>query len=319
MPSGSALIWLPQNCHPPLGRTIWDERRGNARGGPPPTRRLPWARRLIHLDRTGRRGTSPPDQSVTVLYAAAPAARPARLRATRVPSPRRQPRGGVPRRCAVIGGGYVRGAALWSGPPSGASAPTGAAEGAARARPRRTAAGGHEKRQERPRSVCCERAAHAPATWKSGAALLSTTPVPLALWRLASTLAAMGRAASASPAAAAATIAAVAGAVLIHLAPPAAAATPPTCGVRCEGPAAVSIAVTADIPYGLDRFAGLPSLVADVNAAGARIRAMVNLGDVKDGNDPCSDEYFVAIKETFFDNFTAPLIFTPGDNDWTGA
>jgi len=129
----------------------------------------------------------------------------------------------------------------------------------------------------------------------------------------------MGRVASASPAAAAATIAAVAGTVLMHLAPPAAAETPPTCGVRCEGPAAVSIAVTADIPYGLERFESLPSLVTDVNAAGARIRAMVNLGDIKDGDDPCSDEYFVAVKETFFDNFTAPLIFIPGDNDWTGA
>src|SRR5690625_7662707 len=42
----------------------------------------------------------------------------------------------------------------------------------------------------------------------------------------------------------------------------------------------------------------------------------VYVGDFKDGNHPCTDEYFENMYQ-YFQTFTPPLILTPGDNDWT--
>ena len=42
----------------------------------------------------------------------------------------------------------------------------------------------------------------------------------------------------------------------------------------------------------------------------------VYIGDIKGGNTPCSDELYHNMR-TVFDHHAGPLIFTPGDNDWT--
>jgi len=42
----------------------------------------------------------------------------------------------------------------------------------------------------------------------------------------------------------------------------------------------------------------------------------VHVGDIKAGNTPCSDEYLMKI-HGYFGQFHHPLIFTPGDNEWT--
>lgn len=42
----------------------------------------------------------------------------------------------------------------------------------------------------------------------------------------------------------------------------------------------------------------------------------VFVGDIKEGNSPCTDELFDAMRHVF-DQHLAPLIFTPGDNEWT--
>jgi hypothetical protein len=42
----------------------------------------------------------------------------------------------------------------------------------------------------------------------------------------------------------------------------------------------------------------------------------IHVGDIKNGGSECSDQAFLNIKK-MFDNFDQPLIYTPGDNEWT--
>ena len=43
----------------------------------------------------------------------------------------------------------------------------------------------------------------------------------------------------------------------------------------------------------------------------------VHLGDIKAGSSsPCTDEYFAMVRG-MFDTFKDPLVYTPGDNEWT--
>jgi hypothetical protein len=42
----------------------------------------------------------------------------------------------------------------------------------------------------------------------------------------------------------------------------------------------------------------------------------IHVGDIKDGGSECSDQTFMNVKK-MFDGFDKPLIYTPGDNEWT--
>ena len=42
----------------------------------------------------------------------------------------------------------------------------------------------------------------------------------------------------------------------------------------------------------------------------------VHVGDIKNGSSPCSDEYFRMMLD-MLNRFQAPLVYTPGDNEWT--
>ena len=42
----------------------------------------------------------------------------------------------------------------------------------------------------------------------------------------------------------------------------------------------------------------------------------MHLGDIKNGSSRCDDSYFAQIAAGF-SSLTIPLIFTPGDNEWT--
>jgi hypothetical protein len=77
-----------------------------------------------------------------------------------------------------------------------------------------------------------------------------------------------------------------------------------------------SLAVIGDTPYGPQKLAEFPSLVAKINAD-PRVRLVAHLGDIKAGSSsPCTDEYFAMIR-SLFDGFEDPLAYTPGDNEWT--
>jgi hypothetical protein len=70
-----------------------------------------------------------------------------------------------------------------------------------------------------------------------------------------------------------------------------------------------------DMPYNLpediERF---ERLTKAVNAA--KPSFSVHVGDIKNGRSDCSDQYYLMIKKMFM-QFTNPLVYTPGDNEWT--
>jgi len=77
-----------------------------------------------------------------------------------------------------------------------------------------------------------------------------------------------------------------------------------------------TLAVIGDIPYGAQKLEDFPKLIALMNAD-PKVDVAVNLGDIKAGSSsPCTDEYFTTIRG-LFDTFQDPLVYTPGDNEWT--
>jgi hypothetical protein len=77
----------------------------------------------------------------------------------------------------------------------------------------------------------------------------------------------------------------------------------------------ITIAVIGDTPYGDPQIANFRSDVREINRD-ASVRLVIHLGDIKNGSSRCDTSYFAAIKADF-DAFKDPLIYTPGDNEWT--
>ncbi len=76
-----------------------------------------------------------------------------------------------------------------------------------------------------------------------------------------------------------------------------------------------SFAALGDMPYHLPAdFERVERLIARIN--GMRPAFTIHVGDIKPGNTRCDDEYFVRISGQFA-TFERPLIYTPGDNEWT--
>ena len=88
------------------------------------------------------------------------------------------------------------------------------------------------------------------------------------------------------------------------------------------GGPAFEFALIGDLPYTLEDDEKFPNLLADLNAAD--LAFVVHDGDFK--NDPrgsdasrskeCSDELYAEVRD-LFDTVAHPLIYTPGDNEWT--
>lgn len=76
-----------------------------------------------------------------------------------------------------------------------------------------------------------------------------------------------------------------------------------------------TFAVVGDIPYTPAQETRLPAWVDQINAD-RDVRLAVHLGDIKSGSTVCSDEYFAKIRREL-DRFRDPLVYTPGDNEWT--
>jgi len=77
----------------------------------------------------------------------------------------------------------------------------------------------------------------------------------------------------------------------------------------------VTLAVIGDAPYGAAQVVDLPNLVADINAD-PQVERVVHVGDIKNGSSRCDTSYFELIAEQF-ESFADPLVYTPGDNEWT--
>ncbi len=76
--------------------------------------------------------------------------------------------------------------------------------------------------------------------------------------------------------------------------------------------ATFSFAVIGDVPYGPPE--ELSALAARLNRQ--PIMFTLHLGDIKTGTSRCSDDVYLKIRK-LFDEFDKPLVYTPGDNEWT--
>jgi hypothetical protein len=70
-----------------------------------------------------------------------------------------------------------------------------------------------------------------------------------------------------------------------------------------------------DMPYKIpDDYAKFDRLIQAINAA--KPVFSIHVGDIKSGGSPCSDENFRKVFDQFA-TFEQPLVYTPGDNEWT--
>ena len=75
-----------------------------------------------------------------------------------------------------------------------------------------------------------------------------------------------------------------------------------------------SFAVIGDVPYGGAQIDDFPRMIEHINAD-PDVWMASHIGDLSSPLN-CSDEYFAGIKARF-DSFQDPLVYTPGDNEWT--
>jgi hypothetical protein len=75
-----------------------------------------------------------------------------------------------------------------------------------------------------------------------------------------------------------------------------------------------SFAVLGDTPYFPHETIAVPQLLASLEAAG--VAFAVHVGDIKSSSVPCTDELFGA-RKAMLDASPVPIVFAPGDNDWT--
>src|SRR5437867_171016 len=103
---------------------------------------------------------------------------------------------------------------------------------------------------------------------------------------------------------------------LTLLAALAALAVPAGAAAKQSEPAdPATLAIIGDTPYSAAQIANFPNDVQAINDDPAVTR-VVHLGDIKSGSTQCTNAYFASIRQRF-DAFADPLVYTPGDNEWT--
>lgn len=109
------------------------------------------------------------------------------------------------------------------------------------------------------------------------------------------------------------TLAAVAAGFILAGATGAHAVVPGSDGDSSAKP--LTVAVIGDVPYGVEQEESVGLLVDAINED-PHVRLALHLGDIKSGSTPCTDERFAAALATF-ESFKDPVVYTPGDNEWT--
>jgi hypothetical protein len=84
--------------------------------------------------------------------------------------------------------------------------------------------------------------------------------------------------------------------------------------VFAQDGAAYSFAIIGDAPYSRSQEWKFLELIDNLNRE--RLAFVVHVGDFKDGSSACDDAIY-AERRRWFDAFEQPLIYTPGDNEWT--
>lgn len=75
-----------------------------------------------------------------------------------------------------------------------------------------------------------------------------------------------------------------------------------------------TFAVVGDVPYGDEALSRFPELVASIESFPTKF--VIHIGDIKGGSATCSDE-MISSRIQAIDAIKKPVIYTPGDNDWT--
>ncbi|MDK2123549.1 hypothetical protein [Parachitinimonas caeni] len=76
-----------------------------------------------------------------------------------------------------------------------------------------------------------------------------------------------------------------------------------------------SFVAIGDMPYKIpEAYVGFDALIKGINRV--KPAFSVHIGDIKSGSSPCTDENFQKVLE-MFGSFEQPLVYTPGDNEWT--
>lgn len=77
----------------------------------------------------------------------------------------------------------------------------------------------------------------------------------------------------------------------------------------------LTVAVIGDVPYGAAQEQSWHDLIDAINTD-PTVRVAAHVGDIKSGSTACTDERFSAVAADFA-TFRDPLVYTPGDNEWT--
>jgi hypothetical protein len=80
------------------------------------------------------------------------------------------------------------------------------------------------------------------------------------------------------------------------------------------GPGSFSFGVFGDIPYSRHERQAAAAIVREMGEQG--LEFAIHLGDIKSGAEPCTDD-LLAWTRTLFESSRHPLIYVPGDNEWT--
>ncbi len=107
----------------------------------------------------------------------------------------------------------------------------------------------------------------------------------------------------------------IAGAILA--ANPAVQANPPS---EKNAHGGLAIAVFGDSPYGTSnadtaQFLATPAFIQTINSD-PDVSLVLNVGDIHSGKQICSEAYDISIYD-MWSAFESPLVYTPGDNEWT--
>ena len=81
-----------------------------------------------------------------------------------------------------------------------------------------------------------------------------------------------------------------------------------------------TIAVYGDAPYGTSptdtsQFDATPGFISAINSD-PDVRLVMHVGDIHSGKQYCTRAYDQSIRD-LWSQFRDPLVYTPGDNEWT--
>ena len=85
--------------------------------------------------------------------------------------------------------------------------------------------------------------------------------------------------------------------------------------LNAQSSSAFKFVALGDMPYNIPSdYQRYERLISAINQTNPSFSIFV--GDTKSGSTPCSDEYNQKVKN-YFNQFSAPLIYSIGDNEWT--